>query len=209
MINQDVKKILEKYFLLREENSLLSDFQKYDVTSFKKHPDIANGYIINEDNKDYVVVRRPKTDKYDFNRETWFVKKNNSWVRHREKGPAFIDYDRQIYKWYLYDELSRDDGPAWIQKDPSSNQYIIKWYKGGLIHKDDGPAIVFPDGEKQWAKYGLRHREDGPAVIRPDGTEEYYKNGNLLSKKEIEKIKYLNSLPRELRDEFGDELFSN
>lgn len=83
-------------------------------------------------------------------------------ARHRRKGPAIIDDDGG-FRWYLRDELHRDDGPAVYQPFMGRKE----WWLHGRKHRDDGPAIQDKDGYEEWYVDGCLHREDGPAIVRP------------------------------------------
>lgn len=115
-------------------------------------------------------------------RQEWYKDGN----RHREDGPAVIEYreDGRIREeeWWFSDRLHRagagpEDGPAVIvyREDGSVKQRT--WYHHGRLHRAGGPAEILygEDGtvkKERWYLYGRRHREDGPAVvwIREDGS---------------------------------------
>lgn len=84
-----------------------------------------------------------------------------------------VEYQQcgKVYRtrWYMNNELHREDGPAveFFNGDKS-------WYKEGKRHREDGPAIENADGSKFWFKEGKRHREDGPACEYTDGDKYWY-----------------------------------
>ena len=81
-------------------------------------------------------------------------------------------------EWYNEEgELHREDGPAFIDGDPSSGDK--RWYKNGYPYRKDGkPTVEWPDGSKEWRhRCGYLHREDGPAFEDADGTKEWHLNG--------------------------------
>ena len=75
-------------------------------------------------------------------------------------------------RWYLNDDLHREDGPAveWADGD----KY---WYINGKLHREDGPAIEWENGDKYWYINDKLHREDGPAIEWADGSNFWYVNG--------------------------------
>jgi hypothetical protein len=82
-------------------------------------------------------------------------------------------------RWYLNDQLHREDGPAVEYADGSK-----LWYLNGQCHREDGPAIE-ASGSKLWHLNGKRHREDGPAVEGADGGKEWWLNGQELTEAEF------------------------
>ena len=72
-------------------------------------------------------------------------------------------------RWYLYNMLHREDGPA-VEYTGGSKS----WYLNGKHHREDGPAVEWADGHKEWLLNGEHHREDGPAIERAGGRKEWY-----------------------------------
>ena len=62
-----------------------------------------------------------------------------------------------------------------------------RWYLNDELHREDGPAIERANGDKHWYLNGERHREDGPAVELADGTKYWLLNGNELTEAEFNK----------------------
>ena len=88
----------------------------------------------------------------------------------------YIEYKVRVYKdgtkewrWYLNDELHREDGPAVEWANGTK-----EWRLQGVRHREDGPAVEYPDGDKRWYLDGKLHREDGPAIEWADGDEWWY-----------------------------------
>ena len=79
-------------------------------------------------------------------------------------------------RWYLNDELHREDGPA-IEL-ANGNKL---WYSNGKLHREDGAADYRADGTKLWYLNGKKHREDGPAQEWADGDESWFLNDKKLS----------------------------
>ncbi|MGK5053659.1 hypothetical protein [Janthinobacterium sp. RB2P8] len=83
-------------------------------------------------------------------------------------------------KWYLNDQLHREDGPA--------VEYVHcykGWFINGQHHREDGPAIEHANGPKEWYLNGLLHREDGPAIEYSNGDKEWWINDIELSEEEF------------------------
>ena len=59
-----------------------------------------------------------------------------------------------------------------------------KWYLNDQLHREDGPAVEFANGTKYWYLNDQFHREDGPAVERVDGSKEWWVNGKYLGDKD-------------------------
>ena len=79
-------------------------------------------------------------------------------------------------RWYLNNELHREDGPA---VDSTNGTQL--WFINGKPHREDGAASEWASGNKFWYLNGKQHREDGPAVEMADGTKFWYLNAILLS----------------------------
>jgi hypothetical protein len=52
-----------------------------------------------------------------------------------------------------------------------------RWYLNDELHREDGPAIEYANGEKQWYRNDTLHREDGPAIEWASGNKAWYING--------------------------------
>jgi|14BtaG_2_1085337.scaffolds.fasta_scaffold12863_6 hypothetical protein len=91
---------------------------------------------------------------------------------HREDGPA-VEYASGDKRWYLDGKLHREDGPAieWANGDKW-------WYLNDELHREDGPAMEYANGNKSWYLKGKLHREDGPTVAYVDSGKDWYLNGN-------------------------------
>ena len=64
----------------------------------------------------------------------------------------YIEYKVRVYKdgtkewrWYLNDELHREDGPA-MEHANGANE----WWLDGKRHREDGPAVEWANGDKDW-----------------------------------------------------------
>ena len=79
-----------------------------------------------------------------------------------------------IKRWYLNDQLHRENGPAeeWTNGTKC-------WYLLGKAHREDGPAM-WTDGTKHWYLDGQRHREDGPAIEYSNGEVSWWLNNTKL-----------------------------
>ena len=51
-----------------------------------------------------------------------------------------------------------------------------RWYLNNQLHREDGPAVEFFNGTKVWHLNGKYHREDGPAIELFDGNKTYCYN---------------------------------
>lgn len=78
-----------------------------------------------------------------------------------------------IERWYLNDQVHREDGPAVIWGEAQF------WYKNNLIHREDGPAVIEKFGHYVWMNKGVKHREGGPAEYWDDGDFIWWVNGVL------------------------------
>ena len=74
---------------------------------------------------------------YDNNGQRQIISKNwfKDGVRHRDNGPAFINYNNGqiIKKWYKDGQLHRDDGPAIINYDINGQIISQAWYINGIL----------------------------------------------------------------------------
>jgi hypothetical protein len=52
-----------------------------------------------------------------------------------------------------------------------------RWYLNDELHREDGPAVIYANGTQLWFRNGQLHREDGPAIIWADGSREWFRNG--------------------------------
>jgi len=86
------------------------------------------------------------------------------------RNGRYID-DNGDVRWYLNNELHREDGPAVERADGSR-----RWYLHGKLHRTNGPAIEWANGTHFWYLSGKCHRTDGPAVEYPNGTCQWYLN---------------------------------
>jgi len=101
-----------------------------------------------------------------------YVNGNRKWFLdnqlHREDGPAIERVDGSC-EWFLNGLRHREDGPAIVNVDGSREfNRLREWFINGKRHREDGPAIEFANGDNEWFAYGKRHREDGPAVYWAD-----------------------------------------
>ena len=85
-------------------------------------------------------------------------------------------------RWYLNDELHREDGPVHNLVDDDKF-----WYLYGKFHREDGPAAEYVNGNKRWFLNGKRHREDGPAIEYADGEKRWYLHDENVTEK-VEKL---------------------
>ncbi len=97
----------------------------------------------------------------------------------KSKNGRFEEDD--AVRWYLNNELHREDGPAIEYFDGAK-----AWYRNGLYHRSDGPAYEMPGEVATWYLDGIKHREDGPAVMQSDGTKEWWINGIELTEREFD-----------------------
>ena len=52
-----------------------------------------------------------------------------------------------------------------------------RWYLDDNLHREDGPAVEYVNGNKLWFLNDKLHRTDGPAVEYANGNKEWYLNG--------------------------------
>ena len=72
-----------------------------------------------------------------------------------------------------------------------------RWYLGNQLHREDGPAIEWNDGSKVWYLHDQRHRLDGPAVYYVNGTKAWWYHGKHIpcySQEEFERLIKLRTL---------------
>ena len=98
---------------------------------------------------------------------------------------SYITYEVKVYdsgnkKWFLNEELHREDGPAIEWNDGTK-----EWWLDGKLHREDGPAIEDINGKKHWYLNGKLHREDGPAIECANGDKRWWLNGAPISKEEF------------------------
>ena len=60
-----------------------------------------------------------------------------------------------------------------------------RWYLNDQLHREDGPAIIYADGSQYWYLNDQLHREDGPAVILADGAQYWCLNDIELTEQEF------------------------
>jgi hypothetical protein len=58
-----------------------------------------------------------------------------------------------------------------------------KWYLNDQLHREDGPVIEWNNGDKCYRQKGTFHREDGPAIEYVNGASCWYYNGKNVEKK--------------------------
>lgn len=76
-----------------------------------------------------------------------------------------------------------------------------KWWLRDQLHREDGPAIEHADGSKYWYQNGKCHRSDGPAVIEADGNMEWWINGKHI-RVTPRQLEVLRSLPSTSNPEY-------
>ncbi|MAG26507.1 hypothetical protein CMI47_13250 [Candidatus Pacearchaeota archaeon] len=59
-----------------------------------------------------------------------------------------------------------------------------RWYLNDELHREDGPAIVCANGDKYWYLNDELHREDGPAILCQNGTKLWYLNDKRVTEAE-------------------------
>ena len=60
-----------------------------------------------------------------------------------------------------------------------------RWYLNDQLHREDGPAIEWSDGSKEWYLNGELHREDDPAFEWCN--KEWFLNGKHITEEEHRK----------------------
>jgi hypothetical protein len=63
-----------------------------------------------------------------------------------------------------------------------------RWYLNDELHREDGPSIEDADGYKAWYLNGKLHREDGPAIEYASGDKEWYLNGEEVTEEEHKRM---------------------
>jgi len=88
---------------------------------------------------------------------------------HIEDGEYYVD---GIRRWFVDNELHREDGPAVVMDNGSEF-----WFKDGKRHRIGGPAAIVPSGingdnesGEGWYLDGVSHRLDGPSTTYDDGS---------------------------------------
>ena len=64
------------------------------------------------------------------------------------------------------------------------NNGTKRWYLNDELHREDGPAVEYQRGIKCWYLNGNYHRLDGPAIVNMRDSENYglwYINGNNIT----------------------------
>ena len=91
-------------------------------------------------------------------------------------------------RWFLNNELHREDGPAVECADGTK-----MWFLNGQLHRVDGSAVEYADGSKEWWLNNKLHRTDGPAIEWEDGSKFWYLNGVEFTetewRKRVQKVK--------------------
>lgn len=59
-----------------------------------------------------------------------------------------------------------------------------RWFLNDELHREDGPAIEYIRGSKLWYLNGKLHRVAGPAIKGADGSKAWYLEGKQLTKQE-------------------------
>lgn len=98
-------------------------------------------------------------------------------IRHREDGPAVVQYykdgNKKYEAWSINNRPHREDGPAKIWYYENGNKEIEEWWIDNELHREDGPATIeyYENGNKQYESW-YKNKEDDPVVIwyDPDGS---------------------------------------
>lgn len=110
------------------------------------------------------------------NKMGWTVYHDAEGRLHRDDGPALIKPNGSS-EWYQHGLLHRVGGPA------AEYREMRCWYKNGKLHREDGPALEGLEGQqagrKEWYIEGRLHRKDGPAVVLEGLREEWHIAGML------------------------------
>ena len=155
----------------------LSKSIKQRIVNSSKYPSTPDGFVVEHSDDSYSICRRDTLSDSE-----WIIpdlspgqnRTGASAILHRLGGPAVIDHGNRSWKWYQFNKLHRDDGPA-VMIDGTEF-----WYQFGKLHREDGPAIIYSNGTKIWYRYNLRHRLDGPAIECAPGdlnSSEYWVGG--------------------------------
>lgn len=102
-----------------------------------------------------------------------------------------ITHSGYIKRYYVMDQLHREDGPAvTIKQTLMGVSYEVEgWYYRGKLHRVGGPAQVMANYHTIWAKHGKLHREDGPAIIDHNlATGKWYYEGYRVDPKEMDEL---------------------
>ena len=62
-----------------------------------------------------------------------------------------------------------------------------RWYLNDQLHREDGPAVEYANGDKFWHLNDKLHREDGPACEWANGSKSWYLNGKSMTEQEHQK----------------------
>jgi hypothetical protein len=87
-------------------------------------------------------------------------------------------------KYYLNNELHREDGPA--VEFSCGTKY---WYVNGQLHREDGPAKEYVSGDRYWYLNNGLYKEDEPAAECASGSKFWFINGKELSVKKFQQYK--------------------
>jgi hypothetical protein len=82
------------------------------------------------------------------------------------------------------------------------NGHTQKWWLKDQLHREDGPAVERSNGDKYWYLNGKRHRVGGPAIIEAHGNVEWWVNGR-RTKITPRQLEVLESLPSTSNSEYG------
>lgn len=83
-------------------------------------------------------------------------------------------------RWYLNNQLHREDGPAQEFGAYSEESYKA-YFLYNKCHRDGKPAREWANGGKEYYQHGQLHRDDGPAVEHPENHKEWYLHGKKLN----------------------------
>lgn len=92
----------------------------------------------------------------------FYCNKNNNKMS-KVSMSSFSYDDKKGYEYRLNGLLHRDDGPARIYSNGTT-----QWYQNGLLHRRDGPAV---EANHEYCKkivyyqHGEKHNEKGPAYV--------------------------------------------
>ena len=91
--------------------------------------------------------------------------KNENDERHKENGPACIEYDQngniEYKSWWINGELHNENGPAAIKYYSNGNVKYKSWYINNKYHNENGPAYIEYDQsgkitKQEYWKNGIR-----------------------------------------------------
>ncbi len=125
---------------------------------------------------------------------------------HREDDkPAIKELyqNYRIHQWYTRGNRTRAGGkPAYVDY----TRDIKRWYENDMLHRLGKPAVTYGDSpEEEWYAYGRRHRVDGYAAVHWDGNGEYWILGHQIAAGKYEGI--VARLTPEQRAGLGDYSF--